>query len=556
MRTYMEGFQVRRLFTAAILILAFCAAAHAESGKLKIRVALVDRDLNVKPVPKLSLTLQPKSGAPVKAVTAFDGTAELDLAPGTYHLTNSQPVEFQGKKYSWEVDVTIHPGSNQLELSSDNARIGQAAPAGRATDELSAQFKHLQNTVVTVLGEEGSGTGFLIEPRGLIVTNQHVVGKSEFISVQFDPKRKVRATLLASDAQKDVAVLWANLSGIPEAVTAALPDKKEAPVIEGERVMTIGSPLSQRKILTTGVVSKVEQRAIISDIRIDHGNSGGPLFNSLGQVVGITTFGQNGGGAGVSGIVRIEEAAQAIQEARNKMKTASSPIPDLLPVEPETNYPIDALKKTLAQKKFDYKPYRFNAGDYWVYLITPPLKYYAEEQGKIQASQSRNKRNKQASSNDDSEAQDDLKSWGEYVGEYKPILTIRALSQLRETSGSMWKRSMLGPAVAATVRFKTDFYRMKLKCGDKEVQPIHPGKFDIAFDERNIRVHLTDEAYAGYYTYPPDAVSPSCGQVTLELYAQKTSAAPTAVKVLDANTVNRIWTDFEPYRQEASKAAK
>ncbi len=546
----------RYLFASAILVLGLCAAAYAESGKLKIRVALVDKDLNVKPVPKLSFTLKPRSGDSVNAVTGFDGTVEVELAPGSYHLTNARPVEFQGNKYVWEMDITVKPGPNQLELSSDNAKISQAASAGRATDELSTQFKHLQNTVVTVWSEEGSGTGFLIEPRGLIVTNQHVVGKSEFLSVQFDAKRKVRATLLASDAQKDVAVLWANFSGIPEAITAPLPDKKEAPVVEGERVMTIGSPLTQRKILTTGVVSKVEQRAIISDIRIDHGNSGGPLFNSLGQVVGITTFGQNGGGGGVSGIVRIEEAAQTIEEARGKMKTASSPIPDLLPVEPETNYPIDALKKTLAQKKFDYKPYHFNAGQYWVYLMTPPLKYYAEEQSKIQASHSRNKRNKQASSEDDSEAQDDLKSWGEYVGEYKPILTIRALPQLRETTGSMWKRSMLGPAVPATVRFKTDFYRMKLKCGDKEVQPIHPGKVDIAFDERDIRVHLTDEAYAGYYTYPPDAVSPSCGQVTLELYAQKTSVAPNAVKVLDANTVNRIWSDFEPYRNEVNKAAK
>jgi S1-C subfamily serine protease len=158
---------------------------------------------------------------------------------------------------------------------------------GRIKDELTTAYQKWQNSVFTVWSELGRGTGFLIDESGLILTNQHVIGPSEYVAVQFDSGRKVEAKVLSSDAQKDVAVLWAGMSPFPEAIPAPLGSKNELDglVVEGERVFTIGSPLHQRKVLTTGVVSKVEAKAIISDININHGNSGGPLFNSLGYVL-------------------------------------------------------------------------------------------------------------------------------------------------------------------------------------------------------------------------------------------------------------------------------
>src|SRR5262249_51493401 len=149
--------------------------------------------------------------------------------------------------------------------------------------------------------------GFIISRDGIVLTNQHVVGPSEYIALQFDPKRKIPATLLAADPEKDIAVLWCDLSQIPEAISLeiAKPDELNPPLVEGEKVFTIGSPLNQQKVITSGIASKIEKTAIISDININHGNSGGPLFNSQGQVVGITTFGDpdRQGGPGMSGIV-------------------------------------------------------------------------------------------------------------------------------------------------------------------------------------------------------------------------------------------------------------
>src|SRR6266403_5813787 len=120
--------------------------------------------------------------------------------------------------------------------------------------------------------------------------------------------------------------------------------KGKLPVQEGECVFSIGSPLSLDKILTTGVVSKVEEHTLLSEVNINPGHSGGPLFNSAGVVIGLTTFGQHGGsGPGVSGVVRIEDALAMIEQNRTKT-SGSAPSAVLLPVEPLKPFPLEGLK--------------------------------------------------------------------------------------------------------------------------------------------------------------------------------------------------------------------
>ena len=284
-----------------------------------------------------------------------------------------------------------------IEVPSAKKKESLDEPLVRKIDELTSSFKRLQTSIFTVWSEVGHGTGFIVDQSGLIITNQHVVGPSEQISVQFDQKRKIPAVLLAADAEKDVAVLWADIKAIPEATVATIAETKnsEPAIIEGERVFTIGSPLSQRKIMTTGIASKIEARAIISDININPGNSGGPLFNSLGQVVGITTFGDSERiGPGISGIVRIEEALPLLSQARSKIGSFPQPTTTFLPVEPSGDYPIDAIKSSLQSRKIDTRPYNFSAGDFDVAIITPILKYHLSEQGRVEAGKEKSKRNK------------------------------------------------------------------------------------------------------------------------------------------------------------------
>lgn len=533
------------------------------SAKLKVRAVLVDKDLNQKPVPKLAFVLAPFDGPVGETIagkTGFDGNGEVQVAPGKYRLSTPEPVEFQGKKYSWEVDVTVSLPESSVELSNDNAKVTAVAASApsRKVDELTTLFQKYQNAVVTVWSEIGSGTGFCVDKAGLIITNQHVIGPSDLISVQFDAKRKVSATVLAFNPEKDVAVLWANPAAFPEMIVApiARSETGKESVIEGERVFTIGSPLSQRKILTSGMASKIEARAIISDININHGNSGGPLFNSVGEVVGITTFRESG--PGVAGIVRIEEALPVLEQARKKMGDGTVPSARYLPVEPMDTYPLDSLKETISAEKFNRHPYLFSEAGFDVAMVTPVLKYRMREAVQLAAAKEKGKRTKkhEAAVQNTFEPLRDLRGWEEYAGEYKPVLLIQAEPQLRETFWSAFGRGLAasggnygGPA---RLKYKTDFYRMKLLCGGKEVEPIHPGKAATVANAHNFFVNVTDATYVGIYTYPADALQPSCGEVTLELFSESEPDKPH-IKVLDSKAVERIWADFQPYFAQKQK---
>jgi S1-C subfamily serine protease len=531
---------------------------NLQTAKLTIKTTIITNDLTVKIVPKLALTVEPEAGAPISVSTDFDGTIAVDVPLGKCRVKSARGVDFEGKHFDWDVSAVAKAGQNQLDLSSDNAKITNSDKPSRVTDALASQYKRLQNSVVTVWSEFGHGTGFVVDPAGLILTNQHVLGPTSYIAVQFDSVTKIPAVKLLADHEKDVAVIWVDLSAFPKAISAPLASasQDQPTAIEGERVFTIGSPLTQQKIITTGIVSKVEPHAIISDIRIDHGNSGGPLFNSLGEVIGITTFVDQGPkGGGIAGIVRIEEAQTLLLGARAKMSMVNRPLPILLPVEPEFTFPIDAIKETLLREKFDAKHYSFGLGDFEVALITPPLRYRLERESEIKAAKEKEKRTRKhdQSVQDTFRPLDDLKNWAEYVGEYKPVIMIRAVPKIHETGGSIVRRSLIagmsqgGYGGAATMRFKTDFYKMTLKCGDKEITPIQPGKIAHVLNAHNYFVNATDATYEGYYSFLPDSISPSCGRVTLALYSEK-NPENAAVRDLDEKTVAKIWTDFEPYR--------
>jgi S1-C subfamily serine protease len=520
----------------------------------------VDKDLNQKPVPHLMLTLSAvtnNSDVPQEAKTDFSGNAEFQAVPGKYRLSTPQGVDFAKRHYSWDVEIDVAGESISVDLSNDNsktedARSGDPAHSG---DDLTLMFQKYQKSVVTVWSEIGSGTGFIVDSSGLIMTNQHVIGPSELVAVQFDAKRKVAAKVLSFDADRDVAVLYADLSAFPEAAPAAIAGTQEGrpPAVEGEKVFTIGSPLGLKKIITSGVVSKVEARAILSDVNINHGNSGGPLFNSLGEVIGITAFLVPGGnGPGVAGVIRIDQSLPALAQARKKMKDESLPSARLLPVEPSDPFPLDSLKEMVRPLKFDRKPYIFTMGGFDVALITPVLQYEVDGETERTTAREKAKRsNKHGKSGQNAfEPMQDLHEWAEYLGDYKPVLHVQASPQLRETFLSGLGHE-LAPAVVtytggARMKFRTDFYRMKLLCGGKEIEPIQPGKAATVVSSHDTFVNVTDATYVGIYSYPADAISPSCGKVTLQIFSEKDHEKSES-KDLDPKSVSRVWDDFKPY---------
>jgi hypothetical protein len=406
---------------------------------------------------------------------------------------------------------------------------------------------------VTVRSETGHGTGFFVDNKGLVLTNEHVVGNSGYLAVQFDREHKIPARLIAVDAQRDVALLWVNMAAFPNAVPAPLyhASAGKAPVQEGEKVFTIGSPLTLDKIITTGIVSKVEAHTLLSDININPGSSGGPLFNDNGQVIGLTTFDtRDEQGPGVSGIVRVEEALELLEQNRAKA-TGIPPPATLLPVEPFTPYPLEGLQQALKAEKFDYRPYYLEAGDFNIALSTPPVDYREGEERRLQAErthQKRNKRNESASENaGDSGAP---KRWEQETGAHPAVLGIYVMPKAKEGTGSVLSRSF-NVSYTAKLKFKADFQSMKLFCGSKEVEPINPGRVPVTVSVHNRAIKMEDSTYKGIYLYSPDAVNPSCQEVKLAIYSSKGDVPVT--KTLDGKSVARIWADFSAFRQVQSK---
>jgi S1-C subfamily serine protease len=501
---------------------------------VKVRVVIVDKDLNQKSVPfyVLSFRKSASAGAPVELKTDLDGKAEKQLSPGRYSISALKPVELDGKRYSWNLEIQIAGVEQHLDLTNDNAKIEDLPAAASSSaenksdaggGELTGLFEKLKNSVVVVHSESGRGSGFLVDSTGLVVTNNHVVVSSSYLSVQFDDKRKVPARLVTAHADKDVAVIRFDPSAFPEGVVAPLlPNEAAAHLAVGQRVFTIGNPLGREKALTTGVVSKIEKDSINSDININPGNSGGPLFTMDGQVAGITTSVLRN----LASIVPVEVVRPVVDEAKKDIVKEAPPAPVLLPVEPTSYFPADALRDLLKQDRMDTKPYFFDDGQFQVGFFTPPLNYYLRHEQEMNAARKAAKRN----GGDPSAAKPPSSALEDAV-DYRPILLLR----VRPKYGTAFK-----------VRFKNGFERMRLLCGGKEITPILPGRdeFDL-YDQRDRKV---DTTFQGIYEYLPDAVTPACGTVVLEIYSEKDPGTPE-IRPVDPATIQRVWNDFEPFRQ-------
>ena len=520
------------LMASSLFAAGISPAPQTAASNLKVRVVIVDKDLNQKPVPFYVVNFKNLSTteAPAALKTDLDGKAEKQLPPGRYFISTPKPVELGGKRYSWNFEIQVTGAEQRVDLTNDNAKM-EDLPANFASaenkfspgagGELTALFDKLKNSVVTIHSETGNGSGFLVDSTGLVVTNNHVIHSSSYLAVQFDEKRKVPARLVASNADKDIAVIRFDPAAFPEGVVAPLLPKEAASRLAvGQRVFTIGNPLGREKALTTGVVSKIEKDSINSDININPGNSGGPLFTLDGQVAGITTSVLRN----LASIVPVEVVRPLVEQARKDIGKEPPPAPVLLPVEPTDYFPADALRGLLKQERLDTKPYFFEAGEFQVGFITPPLTYYLRHAEEMAAARKAAKRSGGGDAKPPSSALED-------AADYRPVLLVR----VRPKFNVMFK-----------VRFKNGFVRMRLLCGGKELTPILPGRseFDL-YDQRERKV---DTTFQGVYEYQADSVTPACGNVILEIFSEKAPDSPES-KSVDTATIQRVWNDFDAFRQ-------
>ena len=178
-------------------------------------------------------------------------------------------------------------------------------------------------------GERVSGgSGFIVSADGYLMTNHHVVDGADEVTVRLKDRREFKAKVIGSDPQSDVALLKIEASGL---TAAALGDSSK--LKPGQWVVAIGSPYNLDFSVTAGIVSAVgrnlgdDQRYvpfIQNDAAINRGNSGGPLFNLDGQVVGINSqiFSNTGGSIGLSFAIPIDYANKVVAQLRSKGKVS------------------------------------------------------------------------------------------------------------------------------------------------------------------------------------------------------------------------------------------
>jgi S1-C subfamily serine protease len=526
----------RLVVVAALWSALFLPAAGQEQEALLIKMLVLDDERKATPVARHALLISenPAGGEPRRITTGLDGAVEVRLRPGSYIVESDRPFALGGRTYQWTQVVEIVAGRDAvLELTADNAEIetAGAAAAAEAPGKAgpSALWAQWQGSVVAVWTPTAHATGFVIDAKGLIATNQRVVSKAAAVEVQITPSIKVAGNVLVADAARDVAILWIDPSEIASVRPIPLRcERQPQPPARGDEIVTIEAPLYRPKDMTSGTVNRVLARAIGSDLNVAAGATGGPVFTVDGSVVGITSVVDENDihRSGDVRVVRVGDVCEVVAAAEPKMNGASPPGAARLPVEPVATFPRAALDAMARRRAGNLSSYQTSTADFDIALLTPVLTYGARGQrepliGPLM----------------------DFANWREYVAEIPPVLLVRVTPKLVEgfwTKVARGAAQVQGLALPPIKRFRSGFLQLRARCGDAEVPPVHPFKIER-------RVTESDAIYEGLYVFDPDAFGPACGSVTLTLYSEK-DPVKGETRIVDASIIKQIWQDFEPYR--------
>jgi putative serine protease PepD len=212
------------------------------------------------------------------------GAAGVELLAGSGATTTTrtvQPASASTRAVSQSTATALSASDIYRRTSASVAQIAATSPNGVAT-----------------------GSGFVVDAKGLVVTNAHVVDGAEGLTVKFGDAAARPATLVGKDDSTDVALLRVDATGLNLA-PLALGDSSKVTV--GDATYAIGNPFGLDRTLTTGVVSAVSRQlhspngsaidgAIQTDAALNPGNSGGPLLDATGAVIGINSQIESSGG--------------------------------------------------------------------------------------------------------------------------------------------------------------------------------------------------------------------------------------------------------------------
>ena len=260
----------------------------------------------------LPLSLVPASGLTVNEAHAAGPASVADLADeligAVVNISTAQNVG--GSR-----------GDGDDERSAPRPQVPEGSPFQDFFDEFFNQQQQ-ENRPSRPRRVQSLGSGFVIDPSGIIVTNNHVIADADEITIEFTDGTELKAEVMGTDPKTDIAVLKVE----PAKPLQAVPFGSSSEARVGDWVMAIGNPFGQGSSVTLGIVSAINRDIrsgpydsfIQTDAAINRGNSGGPLFNMDGQVIGINTaiISPSGGSIGLGFSVPSNLAMTVIDQLR------------------------------------------------------------------------------------------------------------------------------------------------------------------------------------------------------------------------------------------------
>ncbi len=263
---------------------------------------------------------------------AFAATASVALGPVTVaHAQQQQPVAPSVRGLPDFTDLVEQVGPSVVNIRTLEKASSRGTASGMDPDMLEF-FKRFgiplpNNTPRQPQKPQqpeqnqprGVGSGFILSADGFVMTNAHVVEGADEVMVTLTDQREFKAKIIGADKRTDVAVLKIEATGLP---SVKIGDVSRLKV--GEWVLAIGSPFGLENTVTAGIVSAMQRDTgdylpfIQTDVAVNPGNSGGPLINMRGEVVGINSqiYSRSGGFMGISFAIPINEAINVSSQLR------------------------------------------------------------------------------------------------------------------------------------------------------------------------------------------------------------------------------------------------
>lgn len=280
----------------------------------------------------------------------------LLLLGGFYYVTTHGTAG--GRLLPWlqpqvDADGKTHLAIYKGSLGDFELKEASAAPAFDTEEQQNiAVYRKALPSVVNITStavafdffnrpvpQQGQGSGFILSREGLILTNNHVIDNAQRVEVTLSDKKRYKATVMGVDHQHDLALLKIDA---PNLVPATLSDS--IGLVVGQRVYAIGNPFGLSGTMTRGIISAIRsigvssgapiEDAIQTDAAVNPGNSGGPLLNSRGEVIGITTLIASNGSdqsAGIGFAIPIN-TAKAVLDDFAKYGRVRRPSLDIVPL--------------------------------------------------------------------------------------------------------------------------------------------------------------------------------------------------------------------------------